>query len=932
MLYRLKIIIFLLFFLISSIVIGQEIPPILKFQPENYNAENQNWAITQHKDKFIFVANNEGLLEFNGGKWKLYNSPNNTVIRSLLSDKERIYSGAYMDFGYWKRDETGHLKYTSLSKKIKNNLLEDENIWNIKKFDTWVLFQSFHRIYFYNTETEEVSYRGEFNNYYRIFEIDAIIYIIKKNGDLVRLQNDNEELIARFPANYNVKLVLNLFKTNTGFIALTRNQGFFKIKNNTVVKWQLPSYKEINAYQIFCGIKLRDNTYMLGTISNGIIHLSENGKIINRIDQTRGLANNTVLNLFEDIDGNVWSALDNGINCLNVQSNIREFNDDDGQFGTTYCSIEFNNKIYVGTNQGLFYKSLHANEPLKKVKGLKGQVWSLFVSNGDLLCGHTSGTFNIKDYIAKQITDFSGTWNFRKIPNQPNLILQGHYAGMSILKKENGSWTLKNKIEGFQNSARFFEIFQENIVFVNHEYKGVYKLVLSEDYRNFKENELLSSVEKGKGSGLTMYEDKILYSQKKGVFSLSNAKPTFKKNNKLSMLFSEDEYISGKLIADKKNRLWSFNKSTISYLEKGPVKNKLSVKFIPIKNYLRKTTVSFENLSNIYENTYLIGKTNGYLLLDLNKKQDVSHTIFLNEIRIKNNDSVRISVLEEHEFQFSENSLVFEYSSPVYSKYEFVNYQYNLNNSRWVDLGNQSELAFDNLSFGEYELRIKSNIGNQDSDNTILYRFVIKPPIYFTNTAIVLYILLFLLIGYFIHKLNRKYYRKQNEELMKENLRQFEIQKIQADKEVIRLKNDKLSQDIEGKNRELAISTMSIIKRNEFLHSIKKELKKNVSIEEDNEVFKLIEKNLNSTKDWDFFREAFNNADKDFLKRAKKLHPDLTHNNLKFCAYLRLNLSSKEIAPLLNISVKSVEIRRYRLRKKLNLPHETNLTDYILNI
>ncbi|WP_243456845.1 helix-turn-helix transcriptional regulator [Polaribacter batillariae] len=178
----------------------------------------------------------------------------------------------------------------------------------------------------------------------------------------------------------------------------------------------------------------------------------------------------------------------------------------------------------------------------------------------------------------------------------------------------------------------------------------------------------------------------------------------------------------------------------------------------------------------------------------------------------------------------------------------------------------------------------------------------------------------------------KKYYKKQHQKIIKENLRQLEIQKIQADKEVIRLRNEKLSQEIEAKNRELAISTMSIIKRNEFLRSIKKELKNTNEIDETNPVFKLIEKNLNSTKDWDFFREAFNNADKDFLKRAKKLHPDLTHNNLKFCAYLRLNLSSKEIAPLLNISVKSVEIRRYRLRKKLNLPHETNLTDYILSI
>ncbi|QTD39285.1 hypothetical protein JL193_05115 [Polaribacter batillariae] len=207
-----------------------------------------------------------------------------------------------------------------------------------------------------------------------------------------------------------------------------------------------------------------------------------------------------------------------------------------------------------------------------------------------------------------------------------------------------------------------------------------------------------------------------------------------------------------------------------------------------------------------------------------------------------------------------------------------------------------------------------------------------NPPFFLTTIAFVIYILAFLLLGFFVHKLYKKYYKKQHQKIIKENLRQLEIQKIQADKEVIRLRNEKLSQEIEAKNRELAISTMSIIKRNEFLRSIKKELKNTNEIDETNPVFKLIEKNLNSTKDWDFFREAFNNADKDFLKRAKKLHPDLTHNNLKFCAYLRLNLSSKEIAPLLNISVKSVEIRRYRLRKKLNLPHETNLTDYILSI
>ena len=92
------------------------------------------------------------------------------------------------------------------------------------------------------------------------------------------------------------------------------------------------------------------------------------------------------------------------------------------------------------------------------------------------------------------------------------------------------------------------------------------------------------------------------------------------------------------------------------------------------------------------------------------------------------------------------------------------------------------------------------------------------------------------------------------------------------------------------------------------------------------------ENNLNNEDDWRFFEEAFNNADREFLKKIKSMHESLTKNDLKLCAYLRLNLSSKDIAPLLNISLRSVEIKRYRLRKKIQLSHNEGLTEYILSI
>ena len=125
---------------------------------------------------------------------------------------------------------------------------------------------------------------------------------------------------------------------------------------------------------------------------------------------------------------------------------------------------------------------------------------------------------------------------------------------------------------------------------------------------------------------------------------------------------------------------------------------------------------------------------------------------------------------------------------------------------------------------------------------------------------------------------------------------------------------------------------MSLIKKNEFLNLIKGELIQVRDLNDLKPVVRLVDKNLNNTDDWKFFEEAFNNADKDFLKNLKSKHSNLTPNDLKLCAYLRLNLSSKEIAPLLNISVKSVEVKRYRLRKKMNLDHDLSLTNYILDI
>ncbi|MBP0905406.1 two-component regulator propeller domain-containing protein [Mariniflexile gromovii] len=915
---------FLLLFFVPNSLLVQELPPIQKFTPTDYDGENQNWMISQAPNKFIYVANNEGLLEYNGAKWTMYPSPNNTIIRAVNVVGNRIYTGCYMEFGFWERDVFGKLQYQSLVSKFKETMIEDEHIWNIITYDEWVLFQSFNRIYFYNPVTGANSIMNSKNGISRVFNIQNVIYYHVTNEGIYKIVAGKPKLILDDQLFKNDKVV-NIFSIEEGLLIQTRGAGFYTLINNKVSEWDAPAQQSIKKMNVFNSIQLKDKSFIIGTIKNGIVYLSKTGRIEYELNRSNGLSNNTALCVFEDRDENLWVGLDNGINCINIKSPIRVFNDDEGKIGTIYASAIFNGILYLGTNQGLFYKKAFSQEdPFKFVAGTSGQVWSLFQYNNELFCGHHSGTFIIKKDQAILVTSIPGTWGFKPIPNKENMLLEGNYNGLNVLAKENGNWKLKSKIEGFNNSARYFEITNHNEVWVSHGYKGVFRLKIDENFTKTKNVFIDSAVPIDKNSSLIKYKDRILYAYKDGVLAFDATKKSFVKDSTLSTIVTQSEYASGKLVVDDTQKLWAFSNDNISYVDVNDLTNELKINKVAIPYPLRKGQIGYENISHLKNNNYLIGITDGYLTLDISQlNKNESYQLILNSIELNTveTDNIAVDINSSGVFEYENNSITFNYSVPVYNKYNVVQYQYKLNGryNQWSEWNSKSELIFENLPFGDYNLNIRAKIGNKLSSNVISYNFKINRPWFLSNTAILLYLVSIFGFSLFMHKTYKKYYKKLHAHKQLEN-----------EQLITSIKNEKLNQDIESKNRELAISTMSIIKKNEVLNSIKKELKKNKHTD-NMAALKLIDNNLNDSKDWSFFEQAFNNADKDFLDKIKQSHPDLTPNDLRFCAYLRLNLSSKEMAPLLNISIKSVETKRYRLRKKLGLEHDSGLVNYILN-
>ncbi len=932
---RLGFLLFNILFLSCSFLHAQEHPPIEIFSSKDYGAETQNWSISQSEENYIYVANNKGLLEFNGANWQLYASPNETIIRSVNVIDNLIYTGSNREFGYWQRNEFGLLYYTSLSKKLKVDFLEDEEFWNIISVDDYILFQSLKRVYIYNKRNDSYSIIDSETIIYKIFKVDETIYYQKTKDGIYKIENGESKLVSDNIILKENRLV-NIFNKNGHLLIETENNGFYVLKNGNLSKWNITANKRLSEVSVFRSIQLKDHSFILGTRSNGILHLTPDGTIDYNINTFHGLSNNTVHGVFEDAENNIWLALENGINCINVKSPFSVYTDEEGKIGTIYTASVFNDNLYLGTNQGLFYKRLEGLEDFKHVEGIQEAVWCLTIIDNTLFCGHDTGTSIINNHTGTKIKGIQqGTWNIKSI-DKTDLLLQGNYDGLYVLQKINGTWVFRNKIEGFNLSSKFFEIYN-NQIFVSHEYKGVFKIDADNDFKKVLSIEKDPDLNKEINSSIIKYNNDLLYTYKEGVLKYHTETNKFLKDTILSTLFTKEDYTSGRLkFNEKTNTLWCFSKKDLNYISPGKLSNIPKVNKIPFSKSLPRGLTGYENIIHLDNQKYLIGTSRGFIVIDLDKIAIKSYNISINSIT-KHSIATSPEIVNKNlygVFANQDNNIEFMFSVAKFEKYLDTEYQYQLKGMypNWSDWSAKSNTLFENLPYGDYVFNVRAKVGNTLTKNVASYSFNIERPWFLSKLMISAYVILVLLFSLMMHHIYKRYYRKQREALLQKTKRELELKELENKQQFMRFNNEKLRQDIDNKNRELGISTMSLIKKNEFLNNIKKELQNVNDINNIKHVIKIIDRNINNTDDWHVFEEAFNNADKDFLKKIKIEHPALTSNDLRLCAYLRLNLSSKEIAPLLNISPRSVEVKRYRLRKKMNLPHESSLTDYILEI
>ena len=459
----------ILMFLVYGFSQAQYTPLVQNYPPEQYGADNQNWAIEQSDNGMLFVANQSRVLLFDGNRWESIFVPNVQNVRSIKVVEDRLYVGGSMSIGFYQITPRGLEGYSEIKGLEHQNIDVGEEFWNITWLDERLFLQSKRAIYevvenqltlrtpFESDRPESFSHRGDL---YFFSTNEAIRF---SSGEYNRFELP--ELSSAF---------VGIYEHNEVQFIVNEIGETFRLKRESLIKEAKPFIDLNISDQIYDLIQLRNGYLVVGTISSGLHVYDSSGNLLYVLDKRRGLNNNTVLGLFQSITGRVWVALDQGIASFIPNSNLSEFRFGFEDIGVVYTATNYRDNLYVGTNQGL-YRFNKKSSQFEFVSGTRGQVWNLKTLGNQLYCFHDKGLFNINGSKASLIDAQTGYWTASEHIDSEGIssYVLGGYNGVYIYRPTRNP--IVEKVKGFNTPSRFLELLDDVIV-VNHESLGVFLL------------------------------------------------------------------------------------------------------------------------------------------------------------------------------------------------------------------------------------------------------------------------------------------------------------------------------------------------------------------------------------------------------------------------------------------------------------------------
>ncbi len=932
-------------------------PSVRHFDKDAYRAATQNWDAECSDEGITFFANNSGVLIFDSAEWTLVQNHNRTNIRSLFLDREEnvLYAGATNELGRISLSG-GKVTYISLLDSLGVTASE---IWNIGRLGKDIYFQDDKHIYILEKQADTLASneaaestskaKSNFKTYSfeeRIFcatVIDGSLLIYVHGTGCLRLKDGVFEAISGTESlkDFRVCAIIEAQqKDGGGLIFVTRQNGVFRLVNGVLSRENLPFSDELTVSTVYTAAG-DSSTIAFGTVSNGVYILNrESGESFN-INTDTGLGNNTVLSLSFDPKGNIWAGLDNGISYINLTSAEMKLFGKDEIYGTGYASALWKGRLYLGTNQGLFSATfpLSPNAEYTKITDRISQVWELREYDGDLFCCHDGGVYIIYKDGTEENIRFGGAWKVESPTGRPEILVGSSYNRFFVLKKSSGKWKLSHFIKGTGDSSKAFCFDEKGRMWMSHWVKGLFRLSFDKDYTTVLSNEFL-----GKGHGFptsannipNKVEGKVIFSTEGGFYSYDESLQKAVPVDSLNSRFTFSPIVA--TLAHLPNGDDFYSSGALQAIGYRNPEGDYKIDSLSLKYLVGQRPLGFESTLYLNDGKLLLNTEDGFSLIDTEtikkRKHEDNPLIIRTVISIKGAEERTVlqnysaTHIPELTLSPEQTTLRFSFRMVEPRMSDGVTYSCLLEgyDSDWSRPGWGNTKEYTRLPYGSHTFKVRAyNIITGQTVQSEL-NFHIRWPWYLSWWAIAVYAVLLGLLIFAVERTARKLYRRR-------------IAEVAAKKEK-EMEEKRMKEDLLTKANELATSTMNLLRKNEELIDIQEELNKverMVKTEERPEKILSqisqmrdgIDSNIRHDEDWKRFEKNFDIVYDEYLTRLGETFPELTLGDKKLCAYLKMGLSSKEIAPLMNLTFRSVEMTRYRLRKKLNLSRDQNLIDFL---
>lgn len=943
------------------------LPAITNYRQADYHASPAIFGARQDWRGMMYFANNDGLLSFDGTYWRHFNLPNKAAVKSIAIDSSgRIYAGGQDEIGYFYPNRQGILTFHSIKQFIPHSERQFADILSIVILHDAVFFRTVETIFCF--QHNKITAYDAAAGWKLLSLAGNKVYAVDKIQGLLTFSDGKwiSPCSNQQTAGLDINGVVTLDEHD--LLLTTARKGLFKLNDTRISPVGGACGTLFKNELITCAEKINPDKVAIGTLGHGLIVLRPAGMITERFSGTDGLSSARIQGVLQDRDQNLWISFENGVSFVHTRTAVKRIFPLQENQRVVNTAIVSGHQFFIGTSDGLFSTPLDntrmdistARGKFSAVAGTGGQVWGLSEIRQQLLAAHEYGVYSIRGDKARPLSPNQGIWTIIPLTKSKDTLLAGSYTGLEVLVREKNTTRDLGKVSGIFESLANLATDRQGAVWASHPYRGVFRLILAADKKTVT-GKTHFSIHEGLPSAVNntiyVFRDQVIAATEKGIYAYNERSGRFAPSAFFYPIFGQDGIYY--LRTDQTGNIWFVSNKGLGvvYFRQTAGQPAWSITYFP---ELSGQTVRGAEFIYPYnkENVFVSSAQGMYHLNYAHYVQDDRQPeVFLGAVTTTaERDSLLFGGYFSRQKGESEKNMYiprlqnrwksyhFEYSSTVFAEKNRTEFSYQLAGSEqtWSRWSPKTEKDYTNLPFGTYTflIRARNNLGKISP--TASYTFIINPAWYESSPARLLGISLVCLGIYLTFLWQRRRFRHQQREHAEEQqrlnyLHNLELEK--TEKEFISLQKESLQDELEFKNRELATLTMHMLERGGIILNIKQALTGIVSKSEFTDaahefraVFRILEDTEKNDDDWTNFAVYFDKVHNNFLSRLKTCYPALSSTDLKLCAYLRLNLSSKEIAQLLSISPKGVEISRYRLRKKMKLTKEVNLYDFLLNL